>query len=447
MNYKLTTKIILSLLSIMTISFSNSRVSFSRPGSMMQIPSMAFEKNSPNLFTIDVGCEVLNFSSDFRKYSGSFALKFQTTSGLNIGLTATSLASPASMKEAGFHIQKTIFKYGDVVISSGIQDFLYLRDGNDMIRINDISFFTVFTNHNKFDNYDLSIHLGGGTGKLGYDPQTADSVYESSIGGFLGFNLKTPYFQKNGGLELLMEYDGEGINIGAKLPIASSYTINFGMTHFENLSEFATESKLGADKKELQPDAPAISLGFTFEVPNLFNDKNTQLVDAPYDLPNDAYVSTAFGDTEDENFGTLINTLRDSVMVAYHENKNLYNKNLLLQQKMAILMDSTRSFHLERQVDRSNNNIIMRHISRSLRYFYAEDYREALTEIDKAIEVNPNIALAYARRGSIYYRLGDFQRATMNWNIALKLDPEFTEIQDLLRASKDNRLSSSEMRN
>ena len=35
----------------------------------------------------------------------------------------------------------------------------------------------------------------------------------------------------------------------------------------------------------------------------------------------------------------------------------------------------------------------------------------------------------------------------MNWNIALKLDPEFTEIQDLLRASKDNRLSSSEMKN
>ena len=61
--------------------------------------------------------------------------------------------------------------------------------------------------------------------------------------------------------------------------------------------------------------------------------------------------------------------------------------------------------------------------------------------------MNPNIALAYARRGSIYYRLGDFQRATMNWNIALKLDPEFTEIQDLLRASNDNRLSSSEMKN
>ena len=447
----MTIKIFLSFLSVITLLFSNSRVSFSRPGSMMQIPSLAFEKNSPHLFIIDVGGEVVNFSSDYRKYSGSFALKFQTKSGYNIGLNATTLpfskTDGSSMKEAGFHIQKIIFKYGDVVISSGLHDFLYMRDGNDVIRINDISFFTVFTNHNEFDNYDLSIHFGGGTGKLGYDPQTEDSILESTVGGFLGFNLKTPYFQKNGGFELLMEYDGEGINIGGKLPITSSYTVNFGMTHFENLSEFATESKLGAERKDLQSNAPAVSLGFTFEVPNLFNEKKSQLANSPFDVPSDAYVSTALGDSEDQDMGSLINSLRDSIVVAFHENKNLFNENLFLQQKMAILMDSTRVFHLERQIDRANNNIIMRHLSRSLRYFYAEEYREALTEIDKAIEVNPNIALAYARRGSIYYRLGDFQRATMNWNIALKLDPEFTEIQDLLRASKDNRLSPSEMKN
>ena len=98
-------------------------------------------------------------------------------------------------------------------------------------------------------------------------------------------------------------------------------------------------------------------------------------------------------------------------------------------------------------MDKSNLNLILRHISRSLRHFYAEEYREALAEIDLAIEINPNLALAYARRGSIYYRLGDFQRATMNWNIALKLDPEFKEIQDLLKASKENRLSTAELDN
>ena len=50
-----------------------------------------------------------NFSSEARRYSGTFSLKFQTNHGTNIGLSATSLASPSGMKEAGFHIQKTIF--------------------------------------------------------------------------------------------------------------------------------------------------------------------------------------------------------------------------------------------------------------------------------------------------------------------------------------------------
>jgi len=428
--------------------FANSRVAFSRPGSMMQIPSLAFEENSPNLFTIDVSGEVLNFDSEFRSFTGAFALKFQSKSGINMGLSGISLANPESMMEAGFHIQKTILEYGDVTISTGIHDFLYRRDGRDEILINDISFFTVFTNHKKFDNYNLSIHIGGGTGKLNYDPQTEDEMKDDmTVGGFLGFNLKTPYFQNNGGLDLIMEYDGEGINIGAKLPITNGYTFNFGMTHFENLSEFATESKRGQERKGLQEDAPAISLGFTLKVPNLFTDNKAKTLESPYDIFDDSYVSTEFRESEKEDLTQLINVLRDSITIAYHENINFYNHNLYLKQKIAVLMDSTRVFYLEHEVTRSNNNAIMRHISRSLRHFYAEEYRNALTEIDKAIEVNPNIALAYARRGSIYYRLADFQRATMNWNIALKLDPEFTEIQDLLRAAKDNRLSSSEMKN
>jgi len=88
---------------------------------------------------------------------------------------------------------------------------------------------------------------------------------------------------------------------------------------------------------------------------------------------------------------------------------------------------------------------VSRHLTRCLRYFYSKEYREALSEVDKAIEINPNLAIAYARRGSIYYKLGEFQRATMNWNIALKLDPEFVEIQEILVASKENRLQSADL--
>jgi len=221
--------------------------------------------------------------------------------------------------------------------------------------------------------------------------------------------------------------------------------VNIGMTNFQNLNKFGTESLEGSKYQELQPDAPAVVFGFTFKVPNLYSDEKTNYSpNMPYDTPIE---SDQIELMDTEKIGGLIATLRDSILIAYYENKQLHNENLLLEHKNAVFKDSTRAFYLKREIDKSNNNKIFRHISRSLRLFYNENYRDALKEVDLAIEINPNIALAYARRGSIYYRLGDFQRATMNWNIALKLDPEFTEIHDLLKASKENRLTSSALKN
>ena len=79
------------------------------------------------------------------------------------------------------------------------------------------------------------------------------------------------------------------------------------------------------------------------------------------------------------------------------------------------------------------------------RFFYNEQFRDALLEVNSAIEANPNFSIAYGRRGSIYYKLGDMRRATLNWNAALQLDPEFTEIYDMLKAYDENRLESVEI--
>ena len=87
----------------------------------------------------------------------------------------------------------------------------------------------------------------------------------------------------------------------------------------------------------------------------------------------------------------------------------------------------------------------MRHLSRSLRFFYDERYKDALSEINASIELSPNLAIAYGRRGSIYYKLGDKRRAILNWNIALQLDPEFIEIYDILKAVNKDNLSSTEI--
>jgi Tfp pilus assembly protein PilF len=124
---------------------------------------------------------------------------------------------------------------------------------------------------------------------------------------------------------------------------------------------------------------------------------------------------------------------------------NLIDYNNMLQHNEAVLVDSTRKNFLREQVSQSNQNKAMRHLSRSLRFFYDEQFRNALSEVNSAIELNPNLAIAYGRRGSIYYKLGDNRRATLNWNVALQLDPEFTEIYDMLQAADESRLKPIEI--
>ena len=415
--------------------FANSRIAFSRPGDLLKTPSLSFNEENPYIFTITASSEIVNFSSSQNQSSSGLSVMFQNRFGYNFGFT---VAKPviSEFSEFGFHFQKVLLQQGDVTITGGIHDMLYNRNGNDVILTNDISFFGLLTSKKSFEDYTLSINFGGGIGKIYNDPHTEQSLGDQAAGIFLGFNLKTPYLIKNGGIDLIFEYDGQGANIGVKIPFTNDYSMGFGLTHFENFGQFGTESNEDADYMELQPDAPAISIGLTMTVPAL--SKGKVLDGTPYNLP----YSQESQQREDELI-VMINELQDSVDVLNLQLTNMADFNLYMKQKIAVLMDSSRVFHLEKQVVKSNMNEVMRHLSRSLRYFYNEEYRDALAEVDTAIDINPNISLAYARRGSIYYWLGDHQRATMNWNIALKLDPEFSEIQELLSAAKENRIQAT----
>ena len=95
---------------------------------------------------------------------------------------------------------------------------------------------------------------------------------------------------------------------------------------------------------------------------------------------------------------------------------------------------------LKADIHNTTQNEAMRYLSRSLRLYYQGDFQQALTEVDSAIELQPTIAIAYARKGSIYYKLNQIDRATLNWNIALKLDPEYSEVREMLNALKQNKL-------
>ena len=138
-----------------------------------------------------------------------------------------------------------------------------------------------------------------------------------------------------------------------------------------------------------------------------------------------------------------VETLRDSMALMNNEMRNLLVRLNAMEQNSKFLSDSLNSLKLATNVSEKNMNEAMRHLSRSLRYFYAGDYREALKEVDLSLEFNPNMALAYARRGSIYYKLGDVQRAKINWNLALRYDPEYTDVRNILKALNENQLKSA----
>ena len=421
---------------------ANSRVAFSRPGKMMRIPSV---DNSmyKNLLTLSLSSEVLSSSQS----SSAFTVNTLSASGYQYGISFVKPVNPANSVELGFHLQKNMLEYGDIHFDVGIQDVLF-RQGSDSkdadgLDTKGVSLFAVLSSAKEFNDYAIATHLGFGSGKINEDSHLYVTNPSQNIGVFLGFQFTTPYLRENGGTSFITEFDGKGLNIGVSVPILKSTHINFGITHFENFGNFATEDRTGNDKTNLSGDAPSITFGMGINVPRVFDSDDEEGLKPLGD--------GIYGETDssilyyDPICTDVVETLRDSIKVGMYMIENLNAYNNMLQHKEAVLVDSTRKTILREQVSQSNQNKAMRNLSRSLRFFYEEQYRNALSEVNSAIELNPTLAIAYGRRGSIYYKLGDMRRATLNWNVALQLDPEFTEIYDMLQAADENRLKPLEI--
>ena len=439
---------------------AGTRVAYTRPGLMMKIPTSS-NKKAPYLFRTGVSTEFHNFNP-FNTAKGAF-FETELGRGFSCGFSAvipgdtTSIAKLSESTynapaEFGFHFQQRVYVYNDISVSVGLQDVVFQSDqtSEEMLSLNTslLSAFVVLSSEKDLGEYKFNTYFGFGTGGLApIDADTLPAILDSdgvvipdtaetNAGVFVGFLMKTPYFERRGGMDIVGEFDGTGVNVGLRIPLTSDYRLNLGFTHMEKLPEWGSRYWSGH---------PGFTVGLEMAVPR---DPRQRVQSGP---SNTLTKSTAKNkdiiplhrDSTIAMANVAVETLRDSMALMNNEMRNLLVRLNAMEQNSRFLSDSLNSLKLESNISEKNMNEAMRYLSRSLRYFYAGDYREALKEVDLALELNPDLALAYARRGSIYYKLGDVQRATINWNLALRLDPEYTDVRNILKALNENKLKSA----
>lgn len=79
------------------------------------------------------------------------------------------------------------------------------------------------------------------------------------------------------------------------------------------------------------------------------------------------------------------------------------------------------------------NNQALIHVMNATNLFYNSEFEASAEECRKAIKLAPDMALAYIKLGSIYYRQGKQDLAIKTWRKAKQLDPENPELKAIFK--------------
>ena len=431
---------------LLSTTFGATRIAYLRPGPMMKIPFTSVGA-SRYLFTAGFGTELHNFSpfntaggAYFNMESRGWTFGFSTAQGADTTRLANlEVSTYKAPLEFGFHLQRRVFVRNNISFTVGLQDIVFENSTNGFnLDPKELSLFGIVSSQKQIGKYNMNTFIGFGTGGFGaIDTVAIDTLAEQSTGTnagvFAGAIFNTPYLEKWGGVDIVGEFDGNGINVGLRIPLTSDYRLNLGFTHIEKLPKW---------KERYWEGHAGMTVGFEITAPRGPAIKTPGGGPAP---PVLGPINMADVDTTLMLADYTVHTLRDSMGLMTNEMRNLITRLSAMEQHSKFLEDSLKAIRLNNNVDEKKMNEAMRHLSRSLRYFHAGDYRTSLQEVEAALEANPNLALAYARRGSIYYKLGDIQRATINWNLALRMDPEYDDVRNVLKALHENRLKSTSM--
>jgi hypothetical protein len=67
------------------------------------------------------------------------------------------------------------------------------------------------------------------------------------------------------------------------------------------------------------------------------------------------------------------------------------------------------------------------YVSRGLAYNELGNYRQAIEDLNSAIEINPEYAEAYYNRGITYYHIGNYRQAIENYDRAIEIKPAYAD--------------------
>jgi len=426
-------------------------LNFSRPGPMLHIPTSSLY-SEPYLLRLGVATQSTLGIMDTETWNKGAFIETDITRDFRLGISAIQSGSNNNEAELAVHIQNRLLTYGETAVGIGVNDISFSTGSSDSTeieeRVRNLSYYVLLARENSFSDYSLKTYLGVGSGRYGsnfgkFDLDTTSSpgdtlkvAKDNSIGFFLGLLLNTNIMADRGGLDFLIEFDGTGLNTGVKIPLTQEYKITIGLSNVQNLPYVGDDIE----------NPPGVGFGLDYYLPRVKSSASKQRggikvagVVTEDGLPTRTVIDSSWHKAQESQLLLLRDSLRMTATEIEHLNRMVDQ----LEQRNQVLEDSVASLQLARHVSDAQINQALKHLSRSLRLFYNEEYEDALVEINEALEFNPNLALAYARRGSIYYKLNQIDRATINWNIALQIDPGYDEVRNILRALNENRLRSA----
>ena len=160
---------VLFLTVFLSIIFSNSRVGFSRPGSVIRTPGN-INLDHFNQYIVGYSTEITHFSD--LNYASSAYFQGVSKEGFYYGISYTTPMANSSEtlntyvgSQAGVHLHKNIFTRDNVRIIIGVHDILYESNQNHRL-----SLFSSFS-HSYAINPDfyLETTFGFGTGYIAKD--------------------------------------------------------------------------------------------------------------------------------------------------------------------------------------------------------------------------------------------------------------------------------------